>query len=136
MSRPLASESDSLEAGSSRGFQDYLRWFLRRIWIFLIALVGGVFLGLYLYSVTPPTYQSVATIEIIRVKRDAADIAEAEKIRMSGAAEMLSASERLRLPQIFMWRRRKARSLPIVTTSCPPRSGFHGLPNTTILAEI
>jgi succinoglycan biosynthesis transport protein ExoP len=81
--------------------QDYLRWFLRRFWIFLIGITGGFFLGLYLYSITPPSYMSMATIEILRVKRDAADIAEAEKIRMSGAAEMLSASERLRLPLYY-----------------------------------
>lgn len=102
MSRSYSPETDANEAGQSRGFQDYLRWFLRRFWIFLIALVGGYFLGLYLYSVTPPTYQSSATIEILRVKRDAADIAEEEKIRMTGAAEMLSASERIRLPQIYI----------------------------------
>lgn len=102
MSRSHSPESDANEAGHSRGLQDYLRWFLRRFWIFLISLVGGYFLGLYLYSVTPPTFQSTATIEILRVKRDAADIAEDEKIRMTGAAEMLSASERLRLPQIYV----------------------------------
>jgi succinoglycan biosynthesis transport protein ExoP len=102
MSRSHSPESDANDAGHSRGLQDYLRWFLRRFWIFLISLVGGYFLGLYLYSVTPPTYQSSATIEILRVKRDAADIAEEEKIRMTGAAEMLSASERLRLPQIYI----------------------------------
>ncbi len=87
---------------AGRGWKDYLRWFLRRFWIFAIALVGGVLLGLYIYSVTPPQYLSSATIEILRVKREAADIAEQEKIRMSGAAEMLSASERLRLPQIYI----------------------------------
>ena len=102
MSRSHAPETDANDTGQSRGFQDYLRWILRRFWIFLIALAGGYFLGLYLYSVTPPTYQSSATIEILRVKRDAADIAEEEKIRMTGAAEMLSASERIRLPQIYI----------------------------------
>lgn len=102
MSQSYSSETDANDAGHSRGLQDYLRWILRRFWIFLIALVGGYFLGLYLYSVTPPTYRSAATIEILRVKRDAADIAEEEKIRMTGAAEMLSASERLRLPQIYI----------------------------------
>jgi capsular exopolysaccharide synthesis family protein len=81
--------------------QDFLRWFLRRFWVFLIGITGGFFLGLYLYSITPPSYMSMATIEILRVKRDAADIAEAEKIRMTGAAEMLSASERLRLPLYY-----------------------------------
>ncbi len=86
--------------------QDYLRWFLRRFWIFLIGITGGFFLGLYLYSITPPSYMSMATIEILRVKRDAADIAEAEKIRMTGAAEMLSASERLRLPLYYTEPRR------------------------------
>ena len=78
MSRSHAPETDANDTGQSRGFQDYLRWFLRRFWIFLIALAGGYFLGLYLYSVTPPTFQSTATIEILRVKRDAADIAEEE----------------------------------------------------------
>ncbi|MBL9156012.1 MAG: polysaccharide biosynthesis tyrosine autokinase [Verrucomicrobiales bacterium] len=102
MSQSYSSDPDANDAGQSRGLQDFLRWFLRRFWIFLIALVGGYFLGLYLYSVTPPTYQSSATIEILRVKRDAADIAEEEKIRMTGAAEMLSASERIRLPQIYI----------------------------------
>lgn len=81
--------------------QDYLRWFLRRFWIFLIGITGGFFLGLYLYSITPPSYMSMATIEMLRVKRDAAEIAENEKIRMTGAAEMLSATERLRLPQYY-----------------------------------
>jgi succinoglycan biosynthesis transport protein ExoP len=102
MTQPSPVDPESPDASLGRGWQDYLRWFLRRFWIFAIALVGGILLGLYVYSVTPPTYLSSATIEILRVKRDAAEIAEQEKIRMSGAAEMLSASERLRLPQIYI----------------------------------
>lgn len=101
MSRPSVPDPEAAESNSSRGLKDYLRWVLRRFWILLTAVAGGFFLGLYLYSITPPTYISTATIEILRVKRDAADVAEEEKIRMSGAAEMLSASERLRLPQIY-----------------------------------
>lgn len=101
MTQPYTPENSSQDGSAAKGMNDYLRWFLRRFWIFLITLVGGYLLGLYLYSITPPTYQSLATIEILRVKRDAADIAEEENIRMSGAAEMLSASERLRLPLIY-----------------------------------
>lgn len=101
MSRIPEPETDAADAPAERGLQDYLRWFLRRFWVFLITLVGGLLLGLYVFSVTPPTYLSSATIEILRVKRDAAELAEDEKIRMSGAAEMLSASERLKLPLIY-----------------------------------
>lgn len=101
MSQTTSPDPESTESSSSRGFKDYLRWILRRFWILLTAVLGGLFLGLYLFSITPPSYVSSATIEILRVKRDAADVAEEEKIRMSGAAEMLSASERLRLPQIY-----------------------------------
>ncbi len=95
-------EDGSSENGPARGFNDYLRWFLRRFWIFCITLIGGYVLGQYIYSITPPTYRASATIEILRVKREAADVAEEEKIRMTGAAEMLSASERLRLPVIYV----------------------------------
>lgn len=101
MTQNYQSEAGSSDEAASRSLNDYFRWFLRRFWIFLITLSGGYLLGLYMYSITPASYQSFATIEILRVKRDAADIAEDEKIRMSGAAEMLSASERLRLPQIY-----------------------------------
>ncbi len=102
MTESYNSNADNQDGPPARGMNDYLRWFLRRFWIFLITLIGGYLLGLYMFSITPPTYQSLATIEILRVKRDAADIAADEKIRMSGAAEMLSASERLRLPTIYV----------------------------------
>ncbi len=101
MSQPSSPESEAVEVSSSRGFKDYFRWILRRFWILLTGVLGGFFLGLYLYSITPATYVSSATIEILRVKKDAADVKEEEQIRMTGAAEMLSASERLRLPQIY-----------------------------------
>ncbi|MDF1824421.1 MAG: polysaccharide biosynthesis tyrosine autokinase [Verrucomicrobiales bacterium] len=82
--------------------QDYFRWFVKRFWIFLLTLIFGYLLGLYVYSSTPPSYQSSATIEILRVKKDAADVDEEEKIRMSGAAEMLSASEKLQLSSYYV----------------------------------
>jgi polysaccharide biosynthesis transport protein len=92
----------SEDASPGRGLADYWRWFLRRFWIFLITTTGGLLLGLYMYSGTPPTYQSVATIEVLRVKKDAADVDEEEKIRMSGGSEMLSTTEKLRLADLYV----------------------------------
>ena len=86
---------------TGRGFQDYVRWFIRKFWILLITVTCGYFLGLYIYSQTPETFRSSATIEILRVKKEAADVDEEEKIKMNGMAEMLSASEKLRLPALY-----------------------------------
>lgn len=92
----------SEEGSSGRGLADYWRWFLRRFWIFLITTVGGLLLGLYVYTGTPPAYQSLTTIEVLRVKKDAADVDEEEKIRMSGGSEMLSTTEKLRLADLYV----------------------------------
>ena len=84
-----------------RGPHDFLRLFFRRFWIFLILSVGGYLLGTYVHSRTPPSFRSFATIEILRVNTEAADVEEEEKIRMNGAAQMLSASEKLKLPSLY-----------------------------------
>lgn len=88
-------------ASNGKGIKDYVRWFLRRFWIFLITCLGGYFLGLYVASLTPVTYQSQATIEIERVKKEDADVDEEERIRMGGASEMFSVTEKLRLPNLY-----------------------------------
>ncbi|MDF1659586.1 MAG: polysaccharide biosynthesis tyrosine autokinase [Verrucomicrobiales bacterium] len=84
-----------------RGPHDFLRLFFRRFWIFLILCVGGYLLGTYVHSRTPPSFRSYATIEILRTNTEAADVGEEEKIRMNGAAQMLSASEKLKLPSLY-----------------------------------
>ncbi|MEM6915773.1 MAG: polysaccharide biosynthesis tyrosine autokinase [Verrucomicrobiota bacterium] len=86
---------------SGKGFQDYLSLFVRRIWIFLILTTGGYMLGSFIHSRTPEMYQSFATIEILRMSQEAADVDEEEKIKMNGAAEMLSASEKLQMYSLF-----------------------------------
>ena len=87
---------------SARGLKDYFRWFIRRFWIFLITLFGGFFLGLFIYSNTPETYQSYATIEIKRAKAADAEVSDEEVIRMTGIGEILSASEKLKMPGIYV----------------------------------
>ena len=91
----------NVDPQSTRGLKDYFRWFLRRFWIFLVAIFGGFFLGLYIYNNTPETYQSFATIEIKRAKGADAEVAEDEVIRMTGIGEILSASEKLKMPGIY-----------------------------------
>lgn len=91
----------SLPATATKAAHDYVGWFLRRFWIVLLAVGGGYFLGSYIHSLTPASYRSSATIEILRVKKEAADVAEEEKIRMNGVAEMLSAAEKLQMPALY-----------------------------------
>lgn len=85
-----------------RGWQDYARWFIHRFWILPVTVVTGGLIGHYVYTHTPATYQSSATIEILRIKKDDADVDEEEVIRMNGVAEMLSASEKLRMPSLYV----------------------------------
>ena len=84
-----------------RSMHDYLRWLIRGFWIFLLCLIGGYLLGVYLHSITPRSYRSVATIEILRVKQEAAEVDEEEKINRSGNEELMSASERLKMPRLY-----------------------------------
>lgn len=85
----------------ARGLQDYVRWFIHRFWILPITIVSGILIGHYVYTHTPHTYQSSATIEVLRIKKDDADVDEDEVLRMNGVAEMMSASEKLRMPALY-----------------------------------
>ncbi len=97
----FAYSSPPSDPSSSKGMRDYFRWVLQRFWIPLVLLLLGWLLGQFVYSNTPKTYQSEATIDILRVKREAAEVAEKERFSMSGAAEMLSTSERLKTPALY-----------------------------------
>tara|TARA_R110000850_G_scaffold8214_4_gene30570 strand:- start:1257 stop:3314 length:2058 start_codon:yes stop_codon:yes gene_type:complete len=93
--------NNSADPQATKGLGDYFRLFLRRFWIFLITLIGGYLLGLFVYSNTPETFQSYATIEIRRIKAESADVDEKERIRMTGVGEILSASEKLKMPALY-----------------------------------
>ena len=93
-----AAESSS---NSGRSLQDFVRWIVRGFWILLIGLIAGYFLGLYVYSITPESYRSYATIEILRVKRDSAEVDERERLRLTCVAELMSVVQRLRMRELF-----------------------------------
>lgn len=94
-------EYQSSENKGNHNLVDYLQWTLRYFWILLISMIGGFILGQFVFFSTPPQYQSSATIEILRFKQDDADVNEEEKIRMGGYSEMLSASEKLKVPHLY-----------------------------------
>ena len=67
----------------------------------LLVLLLGWLLGLFVYSNTPKTYESAATIDIQRVKREAAEVDEEGRLTTSVTAEMLSTAERLKTPALY-----------------------------------
>ena len=98
---PPPEDNYAFQESGQRRPEDYLRWFIRRFWVFLITLLGGLILGLYTYSLTPEVYESTSTIEILRVKQEDGEVDEKEKVRMTGLGEMLSLSEKLKLPRLY-----------------------------------
>ena len=80
---------------------DYLRWTLRYFWILLITVIGSFILGQYIYSRTPPKFESHTTVEILRVKQDDAVVNEEEKFRIDRYSEMESASEKLTMLYLY-----------------------------------
>lgn len=97
--QPLLYEEPKPER--TKGLKDYFRWILRRFWIPALTVIAGWLLGLYVYSNTPPTYQSNATIDVQRVKREAADVDEEERLRMTDQSELASTVERLKMPSLY-----------------------------------
>lgn len=85
----------------NRSLQDYIHWYLRHIWVLVIAALLGLFYGFYDYSITPPKFQSWAVIEVQRMEREAADIDEEEKLSLGGTGVLASMVEKLQMPALF-----------------------------------
>jgi len=85
----------------NRSFQDYFFWYIRHFWVLLITGLLGVLYGYYDYSITPPTFQSWAVIEIQRIEKEAADFDEDEKLQLGGSGAIASMIERLKMPAIW-----------------------------------
>jgi len=88
-------------SGVSKTFADYLNWLKRYAWIAILTTITGTLYGFYLFTITPKTYQSWATIQIERVKQGAAEVAEQERIRLGVSAELQATLEKLRMPRIY-----------------------------------
>lgn len=97
----FADASTFSDAPAPKGMHDYFRWVVQRFWIPLLLLLSGWLLGLFVYSNTPKTYESAATIDIQRVKREAAEVDEEGRLTTSVTAEMLSTAERLKTPALY-----------------------------------
>jgi succinoglycan biosynthesis transport protein ExoP len=86
---------------ATKTFADYLNWLKRYAWIAVLTTITGTFYGFYLFTITPKTYQSWTSIQIARVKQEAADVAEEERIRLGVPAELQATLEKLRMPRIY-----------------------------------
>jgi len=88
-------------SAASKTFADYLNWLKRYAWIAILTTIAGTLYGFYLFTITPKTYRSWATIQIERVKQEAAEVAEQERIRLGVSAELQATLEKLRMPRIY-----------------------------------
>ncbi len=84
-----------------RSLNDYLYWALRHVWIIILTTVMGVLFGLYVFSVSPPVYQAWASIEFKRIKREAVDIDESEKLKLDATSHFASTLEKLKMPGLY-----------------------------------
>jgi len=84
-----------------RSLNDYLYWALRYSWVIVLTTLAGVLYGLYSYSISPPVYQSRASIEFKRIKREAVDIDESEKLKLDASAHFASTLQKLKMPGLY-----------------------------------
>ncbi len=94
---------DPSDQQGHHGAKDLVQWFLRRFWVLLVTVLGSGLLGLYVYSNTPQTYRSTATVEIKRVKQEASVVdGDDEQIKLGATSDMVSAAEKLKLPGLYV----------------------------------
>lgn len=72
--------------------------FRRRVWIFPVFVAASCLLGSYFYYITPPSYRSVATIEVAELNRSTSFQVDTSAAMVN---EAVSASARLRLPILY-----------------------------------
>jgi len=99
--RPDFGDGESPAMFHSRSLRDYFVWYLRYSWLLVLTTVTGLLIGYYVYNMTPPVYQSWAVIELERVREEAIDLQEDQKLRLSGASVIASAVEKLQMPSLF-----------------------------------
>jgi polysaccharide biosynthesis transport protein len=84
-------------------FQDYFNLLKRHLWVVILPTVLGALAGVYLFQVSPSQYRSWTSIEVERVKQEAAGLKseDQEKIRLTGFAVLQATVEKLRMPRIY-----------------------------------
>ena len=80
---------------------DYLHWFFKYSWLIVLTTFVGVLAGLYNHKLSPPVYQSRAAIEFKRIKREAVDIDESEKLKLDALAYFASTLEKLKMRSLY-----------------------------------
>lgn len=89
-------------AFSTPTFQDYFNLLKRHLWVVILPTILGALVGLYLFHISPSQYSSWTSIEVERVKQEAAEVkGDEEKIRLSGFAVIAATVEKLRMPGIY-----------------------------------
>ena len=96
---PTESESGRV----TPSFQDYFNLLKRHLWVVILPTVLGALTGVYLFQISPSQYRSWTSIEVERVKQEAADLkqSDGEKIRLTGFAVIAATVEKLRMPRIY-----------------------------------
>ena len=109
---PVYAEGPSGLGGRKRTIRDYLYWVLRRLWIVLLAGGAGFGLGFYILKKTPETFESVATIQMVRIEGTEEFDSNGQPLRSSVDTFINTVAQKFYLPK---YHRKLAETRPLHT---------------------
>lgn len=92
---------DGVRLPGGRTFQDYFNLLLRYLWVIVLTTLAASLYGYYIFSITPKAYQSWASIEVERVRRETTQVDDKGQVQLSANSEIAATLEKLQMPRIY-----------------------------------